>query len=479
MNHSKLLRALYALTKDEIERFDKFIRSPYFNSHKDTIQLFDVIKPFLKKESPEDLLTKENIYQKIYPNNSFDDLQLRTLKKYLLKKLYQFLEYEAFSKANDSQSYFLLKALAEKELVKNFQFELQRKRRALEKSKEQDSLYFLRKFEVEDVALSFSYTHASRWEQKDILGVVNHLTYHYLAEKLKYACSIINMGNVFDVKQQIPLLEEILSYCEKELAQLPIVIQVFYHLYRLYVQEDGEVHYHKLKSLSIEAYEKLPKDDWHNIYFSLINYCNGQYRSGKEGYLEEMLALYKEMLAKDLLENLSLNLAHHYKNITTLGLRLGEFSWTEEFIYAFKELLPLESRENNFRFNLANLRAYEGKYKDALSLLREVSFIDPFYRMGYEILLMKIYYECNEVEPLLALCDSFRLFVRRKRELSKRQQQAYMNFAKLTKKLIKNKLNFRYKQVDLSAQIEACDPLIERGWLLGKQKLLLEQFIGR
>ena len=52
-------------------------------------------------------------------------------------------------------------------------------------------------------------------------------------------------------------------------------------------------------------------------------------------------------------------------------------------------------------------------------------------------MLIAVYYETDEIEPLYFLMDAFRVYLNRNKKLPTERKQIYTNFIKFTKKLTK------------------------------------------
>ena len=70
-------------------------------------------------------------------------------------------------------------------------------------------------------------------------------------------------------------------------------------------------------------------------------------------------------------------------------------------------------------------------------------------------MLMAIYYETDEIEPLFSLFDSFRIFLRRNKKISQKDKKLCINLIKFVKKL--TRLNSRDKQEILKLKEEVND----------------------
>ena len=131
MHKSKLIQIMSTLSPAEMGRFDKYVHSPFFTVHQDTIRLFEIIKEAYP-EFNEDEMSPETIYAKIYPNTLFNDSRLRTLRKYLLKLLLGFLAFIESEKNEWNEDLQQLEALFNRNLDKHFYKQLEEAEKKLE-----------------------------------------------------------------------------------------------------------------------------------------------------------------------------------------------------------------------------------------------------------------------------------------------------------------------------------------------------------
>ncbi|RMG24332.1 MAG: hypothetical protein D6730_12875 [Bacteroidetes bacterium] len=462
----RLIRILQTLSPAEMRKFKKYVCSPVHNQHKDTIRLFELLHQYYPDFESEEL-DRHAVFSSLFPNRPYDDQKLRSLRKYLFDLLIDFitdLEIEQYPLVRQS---YKLKALHYRHLEKEFIQYLKKERKQLEAYPYRNADYFLAKYFLEDEVLVYQMS-KSRWAMDQPQSVIQALNHFYLSEKLRYCVSMMNIQQIFKVEKEIPMYEEVVQYCRNHLASLPPIIQAYYHLLSLNQEEDAHQHFVVLKQLGQTQFTSFPSDDWINIYYSMINYCHHRYLAGDIGFLSEMLDLYAVMLERKLLLEDGFLSTHNYKNITTLGLRLGKYEWTESFIETYKDYIQPQFRQGIYSYNLAHLYFYQQKYRQALRLLNQIDFIDTFYRISYNILQLKIYYECNEAEALLSLCESFRTFIRRKKELTASVKKSYTNFAKYVRALFMVKIGIDKRADKLKDKIENCDALTERQWVLQK-----------
>ena len=139
-----------------------------------------------------------------------------------------------------------------------------------------------------------------------------------------------------------------------------------------------------------------------------------------------------------------------------------------DFIQDYKDKIRVGFRKNAVNYNMAYLHFNNGNYEEALSHLNRVEFNDPSYSMNSKSMLLKLYYELNEVEALYSLVDSFRVFIRRNKLISDGMKSAYLSLIKFTKQLIKIQGKEAEKLHALEEQIKTTKQLAGRSWIISK-----------
>ena len=98
-----------------------------------------------------------------------------------------------------------------------------------------------------------------------------------------------------------------------------------------------------------------------------------------------------------------------------------------------------------------------------MSHLSQLNFSDLFYHMGSRTVLIKTYYESEEIESLLSLLASFSNFLRRNKKIAPGLKKTYLNFCNLLFNILKNNPKKRDR---IKEEIQSTQPLAERSWLL-------------
>ena len=235
------------------------------------------------------------------------------------------------------------------------------------------------------------------------------------------------------------------------------------------IEPDDEQYFTDLKALLAAHYTLFPVQQARNLYAFAINFCIRKINGGRLDYVPQLLAIYKQMLQTGLmLDNEGLLSQFDYKNIVSVALRAGDANWAEKFINDYKNKLPKADRQNAYTFNLAKLYFAKRKFDKVLPLLQDVVYNDIFYQLDSKTTLMKTYYELGEYLPMMALKESFRILLRRKKLINAQNRINYTNFMRFAMQIYRVDVKDTKKLATISKAINTSTNVADKGWLLEK-----------
>ncbi len=436
MKDSHLVKVLKKLEKKEIRRLQEWVHSPFFNKNIKVQQLCKWLLAFFPAFDQKNC-TREKAYEYIYAKQPYNAAQLNNLTSDLLQLLFKFLAYQNYQKNNAFEKICLMDELLAKDLPNSMvkigkHFTKIKQHSTLEHSSSffDNYLYYKQMDE-------YTLTQPTRNYNDNLQLKNNQLDLFYLATKLKIACDMASRNVVVQGNYEAHFLEEILARIDNNLAlyQNYPAITVYYNVLKTIKEEENSVYYFQLKKILAENLVIFPKDELRILYDYARNYCIRKINKGNAEYYQEILNLYQFLLDKKIIFKNGFLTQWDYKNIVTVGVRLKEFEWTEQFIHQYKNQLPPHEQDNAFIYNLSSYH-YECKnYKKSLLLLNEVKFTDASYYIGAKIIQLKSYYELEESDAFYALIEAFRIYLVRNRQLSDYRKRANLNFLKFVQKI--------------------------------------------
>ncbi len=470
MLSDKLLSLLQTFSKYDLNRFRKFLLSPYFNDQDDVTRLFELVNDTLRK-APNALpaLDKTVVWKALFGKEPFDDARLRRLASDLTLLAQRFLVEEARLQDSLSEALDLQKALEKPELRKHLSGVERQIQKMLEQPGGKSTDYYFAQFRYQwNVFNRASRIVATAGYTDKLVEADFHLECFYLAQKLKLYISWLLFRGFRVTEREVPVVPGFWEYLTDERFSGVPLIQIYRRVIVSFADSENETHFQELL-LDLELYAPhLTKTDLRECYHMAQNYCALKINQGKTAYYYRYFGLIKNMVDRDiLLENGQLP-ESVFKNFITVSLGADEYAWTEQFIQRYAGFLPANIRENARMFNLAYVSFYRQDYANVIEYLRDVEYSDVVYALGAKSMLVRTYYEQGEYLALDSLIDSFRIFLRRNKVISKNLKREYNNFLSLVKRLAMLSPDDKKTIADLRKRIEETSYTMPKNWLLKK-----------
>lgn len=467
MTGSKLLTLLKTFDKYELNRLRKYVESPFFNENDFLVQLYDLLDKFLR--SNKETIDQQVIWHKIFPKTVYNDTKFRRLCSDLNKLAQDFITFEDFKNQPLAFESYQLRLLNSKGLDKHYLAVERNVNRARKNLKLRDSMFYYNDAMLEYEKHVYLEKHGVMRTKKVNLGQADfQLDCFFLSLKLKNYCDAINYKNILNIDIKIGMMEKVLEAAKEKSYQAVPAVAIYYQILLTLTDRENEAHFFNLKRLLNENNFRFQQQEMRNMYIFAQNYCIKKINTGNAAYYRELFEIYKTLIETNIILNKGIIVPWDYKNITSVGLRVGEFKWVEKFVKNYNQHLPKSHQKNALTYNLAILHFYKKDYDEVITLLRDMSYKDVFDALQGRWLLVKTYYELDEFDALDALIDSFRIFLRRNKSISKSYQKMYMNAIKFLQKIMKIPYENKGSGEKLFLQIKACSPIAERSWLLSK-----------
>ncbi len=469
MKNSKLLDIFQSFSRQELRWLRDFVYSPFYNKNQSVRQLCEVLISEARKGFNERNIKARFIFEKAFPDITFDDKQFSYLAADLLKLCEQFITLKAFEADGHAAALYRLQACQERQLEKSFQRRFKQSQSALEASQPLSIPLLWQRYQFSQLAEDRFAATGSRTVDPYLQQAADALDNFYYTQKLRLSCAMLARQAALNENYELRFIQtdqlaELSHLPHSELAQL-------YQLSFQLQQTDNDPELLQLFTGQLRQHTSLlAPAEITELFLHAITYCIQQIRKGYRQFTDVLLALYQESLqAGYLLEKGELS-PWNYKNIIKLGLGLKQFDWVESFVEQYTRLLPQQAQADSYHFNLADISYHQKKYDTALSHLHHAEFTDIHYTLGAKTMLIKIFYEREDTEALLSLLSSFHLFLLRNKLIGQSTKSAYFNFLKFTKKL--ERLRLRHKLEELQGQLRQAAAVNDRSWL---ERQLLEK----
>lgn len=472
-----LISLLKSFNKNEFIRFGDFINSPYFNKQLHVKLLWDYLKK-LHPQFPPEFLSKEYVYNKIYPHEKFVESRLRNLCSDLKLLIEKFMMIESLQADKKGAELYKLTSLNSKR-----QYVLFKKKydEIIKSKKNEFSDEWTYNNNVQLYNLNFSYLNANNTDAKDteeVLKMINDESLKFfLSVFFKNSHRILNKQRTFFKYGYSPKnFETACNIIESNPDEFMNESYIMLHYYAamLYKNYD-EASFTTLYDFIFKNFRKLDSGDATDILVALINYCRTQSLKGEREFELKAFEIYKLMADNNIWTKGNLLRPSVYRGAVSVACNCKDFVWAENFIKNFKELQPQEHIESNYFLCFGRLYFDSKQYGKAIEHLAQVKNEDSSYKYETDALLMKIYYEINETEALFSKIDSFRHWINNNENvISERYRKVFKTMVDCIDKITKLKLkpdNFNIEK--LRTKITEDESLVNRLWMLEKIDELL------
>jgi hypothetical protein len=469
MTDTKIYNVLTHFDKVEQNRLRKYIRSPYFNVNETLMTFYDLLADHINTNGKAGELTREYVWTQLYEKEAFNDVRFRKLSSDLLKLVEGFLAQQIYDENNLQQASFLLEAIgSKKKLERLYNSSIRNAKLNSEIQSEKPASYYYHQFEIQKKLYNLNDAEIKRFDKSNVEDIINNLDYFYLAEKLKWYCTILSRQNLISHEYNLLFIDEIINHLSKYGYENIPLIQIYYLIYLTQKDSENETHYHSLKSILSKYWQTLPLEEAKEAYTNLLSYCIKKLNQGSKLFLEEFISLSKELLETDILLATGEMDPGYFRSAILISLRHGEYDWAENFLTKYEDKLPNDFRINAVSFNRALVYFYQKRYDKVIPLLQSVDFEDKIYNLSSKSMLMAIYYEQDEFDALFPLADAFKTYLSRHKDINEKMRLGYLYYIQFVKKLTKI-MPGDSKAIDtLREEIRNAKGVASEKWLLEK-----------
>jgi hypothetical protein len=471
---SNLLEIFRKFSPKELKEFGEYVRSPFFNKNQSIVKLYE----YLKKQFPEfdeKKVEKETVYLKLFQGTKYNDGFMRTIMFNLAQLAEDYIAFCNYKNDKYSVKRHMAVEFNNRDLRKLFEKNIKEINSMLDKVSVKDGDFYYNRFYIEYENLYYlSKLHFDKSEKfiykTGVHNIFNHITYFYLIRVLKFYLYILNTKNIYKVDYKTNIIEDILKGFNPVLFEDVPLVNIYYNLLMLYLKEDDESYFYKLKKIAGQL-DHIPYEEKVEIYINMENYCKRKIRYGDKKFTGELFEIYQQELDNKSYTIMGIMPHKLYKNIVDTALKLNEFDWTEKFIEDYKKELADEHKENTYLYCRGIIEFYSGNFEKALEILAKVKYDEIYHKAEMKCMIMAIYYELNIEDTLLASLDSFRHFLSNDKIIPEDRKLNYFNFLRFLKKLnnAKNGNNINKGDIKmLKDNIENHEHLHSKDWLIAK-----------
>lgn len=465
-----------------MKSFRNYIISPFHNTNKNVVSLFDIIRKYTPELSSANL-AKEKVFKKLFPGKKYNDIVIRILISDMLRLAEEFLAYKNYSAEPLTEKKYLLGALKERSLDSLFNKHMKEAESILNEEGNISERYFLNRFEIETEKLNFLISKDRQDESGTaLLKRGEYLVNFFMMNILNIVQELWEHGEVLNEKYDFNLaenfisntgIEKVMKYMKDNNYKYYPVIEIYYYMYMSFKDEKNDKYYSLLKDSVKQNLHLFHEEEKFNLFLILESSSISQMRTGNKKDYSDLMSVYELMLSNNVFTDADRNYmqANLFRNIFYSAVELKRYEWAEEFVNKYYDYLVPEQKMDMFNYTKAILNFERNQFETALEQAGKINYTFFVFKFEARVLMLKLYYELKSFEPALSLIDTFSHFLSKSKIVSDGYKEPFTNFLKYLKILIRNSQNRNlnsYDTAEMKKTVAELKYVISKRWIIEK-----------
>lgn len=480
ISSTKVARLLKTWQEQELKDFETWLQSPWCNTNRNLIQLFQQLKKY-HPEFNSKWLTKEKLFQKVLPDGKFSHRRMNNLLSECYLAAEKFMVFQRFSQDQNLQKSLLLQELQSRYLDDWFF-------KAADKELERIEEKAIKDWE-DHLDIFHLYRHIYHHPNLGPRMQAGHRTIRRMGEQLELAyllekAAIINekiLRNRVYRNEKHEVDDEIKDWLSASQGLTHPVLPL-YRMRFAYTKENMPAQYEALYEAFISSFESLNEKEQKTHLRSLINDAMRLIRRGQLD-ITDALPLYQLGLKTKVLFHLGQLTRNTYITIVGASNTKGDFEFTSYFIEKYTAYLDEKIQDDCALWAWAHTAYWQNKLQTCLGILRQHHFKNLSFRYITKLLHTQVYFDLYLQDHsyqlyLFNYFDTYEKWLHREKVWSEANKESFLRFLQKCRALARAfaELNFDEQKVeqllDNETNIQALN------WLKQKQREVIRSRIG-
>ncbi len=484
MKKSELVQTFFALRADQMKEMKRFAASDLVNRGSRRIHvealLRHLVQVFPDAESDELLLAY--VWKVLFGKKEFDKSEASKIASDALAVVKEFIIREEPTRTKEFDRLMLLSQFYLKnDLEKFFKQTVAEIRRKLESASIPDRWSHFESFLLEDLQSERDSKFYLQKDDPNLSAAFQHLNLFYLISKLRLSCGLAAHNQLSPTDEALRDWLEPDAELLRQNAHLPAV-EIW--LTALWMFKSGEeTDFMRLCELMDEHQNHLSFDDLRELAAHLRLFCSRKFLTlGDESWLGKMFGLQTKHLELRYLQTENGKILQGaLLSLVSVGIKLKRFEEVEKALATVStNIIGADSPERALAYNKALLAFAQGKIKEADKIIPSYDFEDVQYQIVCRVLMMKIWYETDELDRLESEINTFRVYIHRaceeKKIITPARKEVNFAFLRFMSSLLKFKFTKPREQIlEKIAELNEKKTVADRDWLLEKMENLLKR----
>jgi hypothetical protein len=466
---------LQYLDNEEKDKFGKFIRSPYFNTRHQLVQVFNILA--VKNDK---ILDNKELFQSLYPGEKYNDTRIRKVVSDFSSIFEKFISYRGIQQWDPFVlNTNLLESLQHKAMDEEFSSAYRSITKQMRSKFQKDDSYYRSFSRIELLNYYGAYNKYVKTSVENLRNASLYMDLGFIYSKLHLARDIITHKefNREDFGHEISFFKEIFEYIETRKSLITTEHPDLYIIYltvKTSIVENNDDIITELADYVKNNEKRIDKYRLGYYYLYLTSMHWLKINSGRVDYFQPLIKIYKHLESRSLIR-LEAYIQHDvFNSIVMAAINTKELNWLEKFLKKNKDHIEPDFRSDVYSLNSAKLQFEKAEYNKVLQNLNSVEFRDPNYFINAKTLLMKTLYELGDKEGISFTLDSLKHYALRNKKLVAQQVNNIKMLVKFFRLLLKLKPEDTFnanKFLELLGKERSFVP--QRSWLGEKASVIL------
>lgn len=472
MTNSGLISLLRTFTKHEMRSLGELVSSHSSNNRSSVRRLFAALNeqhPIFSSEETR----PEVIFEKVFPGKKYNGSSLRPIMHYLYELALDFLTVKDFRNSKLTYDFHRITALIGRRQFTAVGKALANATENVKSRNINAAQQYYHGHLFKNLKLVLSENIRDGIYQKflpdiNTNDVYKDLSAFYTLRTLQMYINAMNINRLYGTKLPASEFADGLKQLDGRILKENPVIELFLCLSGMLSEKESLPYYRKARAILKRHGNSMNRDDLHEIYVNLENYCNDRILAGDRMFEKEKFSIYKEEIESGVYLSGGMVSPIFLKSAVSLALRLKEYKWAKDFLDSHIEHVEKKpTLRNSYLFSLASYEFAMKDFGSALEHLSKLEFDDAYMEVDSKIIQLLIFCETGSQETLDHSLKAFSRFLRTEKGIPSHRKANYVNFYKFFRKLIllKEKKDTSGLKL-LRREIESEGRLSQKQWLL-------------
>lgn len=475
MIESISIKILKSFNQHEINDFNDFLNSPYFNKSGTVIKLWDVINQYAPLyDNPE--LKKENLFRIVFRKKEYNYGTMKNLIHSFTTLLERYLELKFHEDDKFQNDYNSLVYCIVKFYPELFGRKFTKIMKDYKDLKEGVDLHYLFRYLIMRLGSSFGGLNDKL--NYDIFKQGESLIYFFLIHffQVQHNISVLKNRQNYIVKDNLMEnflnaldIKKLMGSIKKKSPKDFQVINLYYHIYLCRNEPGNNEYFFALKNMVFNSVDTLHEFEQEYALNALQNTLHNRADSGIVGAAKDTIEYYKFILKH------SFNIGNTESKINfnlfcTAVKNLFEAKdkkTAQKFYAAYIEKTISDDKTNIENFYRAYSAFYERKFNNALEYSANIKPKIEKNKLSIKELQIRCYYELNESDAFKYSLDSFRHLLYRNESVSDNIKTFNKNFLNILNSLFEYKVSQKGNLDDIEFETKKIN-MINKEWILHK-----------